>query len=89
MRNKGIKQLKCPVCGEVLEKELPFFSMNGKNYITIGRCGEHGMAKTKVRIRKNEQNDLPYAIKTTRLIDADERDAVLQKYQKSISSKSE
>ena len=89
IHDKKIRLLTCPACKKTLKKEIPLFSVNGKNYIMAGVCEEHGMVKSKIRIKKNEQKDQPYAIKTTRFINRQEREAVEEKYQKSISSKSE
>ena len=55
----------------------------------MGECETHGTVKSKIRIKKEELQGLPYAIKTIRLIDEEEKDSLKQKYQKSISSKSE
>ena len=89
LHNKKIRSLNCPVCGNRLEKSLPLFSMNNKHYFTMGECETHGTVKSKIRIKKEELQGLPYAIKTIRLIDEEEKDSLKQKYQKSISSKSE
>ncbi|MBO5552559.1 MAG: exonuclease domain-containing protein [Lachnospiraceae bacterium] len=89
LHDKKVKSLKCPVCGAKLEKSLPLFSLNNKHYFTMGICKDHGAVKSKIRIKKEELQGLPYAVKTTRLIDHDEKESLKQKYQKSISSKSE
>ena len=89
IHDKNIRRLTCPVCGKVLEKDIPVFSVNGKNYLTAGNCMDHGMVKAKIRIKKNEQKNLPYAVKTTRIINSQEKEIIEKKYQKSISSKSE
>ena len=89
LHDKKVKSLKCPVCGAKLEKSLPLFSLNNKHYFTMGICKYHGAVKSKIRIKKEELQGLPYAVKTTRLIDHDEKESLKQKYQKSISSKSE
>ncbi len=90
IKSKRIKTLKCPVCDKKLEKEIPVFSSNGKHYLMMGTCPEHGTVKAKIRVKKNELSSLPYAVKTSRLIDNEEKEALLLKYhQKSMSSKSE
>ena len=89
IHDKRIRNLSCPVCKAVLEKSIPPFSLNGKNYLMMGSCKDHGTVKAKIRIKKNEQNNLPYAVKTTRIINDEEKDALEKKYQKSISSKLE
>ena len=82
--------MKCPVCGKKLEKDIPVFSSNGKHYLMMGSCPDHGTVKAKIRVKKNELSSLPYAVKTARLIDNEEKEALLLKYhQKSMSSKSE
>ncbi len=52
LHNKRIKALICPSCERKIQKEIPLFSLNGKNYITIGDCAVHGTVKTKIRIKK-------------------------------------
>lgn len=90
LKSKRIKTLKCPVCGNKIEKEIPAFSANGKHYLMMGTCAEHGTVRAKIRIKKNELTSLPYAVKTTRIINSEEKEALFRKYdQKSISSKSE
>lgn len=89
IRDKGIRQLSCPVCKTKLNHEIPPFSLNGKNYFMMGICADHGPIKSKIRIKKNEQKNRPYAIKTTRVINHEESELIAEKYQKSISSKSE
>ena len=89
LHSKRIKNLICPACGKTVEKSLPSFSVNGRHYFMLGECKEHGPVKSKIRIKKEEQRDLPYCIKTTRLISNEEKMNIQQKYQKSISSKSE
>lgn len=86
---KKIRSIYCPTCGTKLMKEIPPFSPNGKNYLMMGKCEEHGYVKSKIRVKKDELKDKPYAIKTTRLINEEERAALEKKYQKSTSSKSE
>lgn len=89
LHNKRIKALTCPACGRKIKKSLPLFTLNGKNYLTMGECTVHGTVKSKIRIKKDELQGKPYAIKTTRLINDAEKTSVEEKYQKSISSKSE
>lgn len=89
IHDKNVRSLECPVCKRNVEKDVPTFSNNGKNYIMTGKCEEHGLVKAKIRIKKNEQKNLPYAVKTTRMISLEEMEGIKKKYQKSISSKSE
>ncbi len=89
LHDRIIRRLSCPICGNTLEKDIPLFSPNGKNYLMAGNCSEHGFVKAKIRIKKNEQENLPYAIKTIRIINNEERQALDSRYQKFISSKSE
>ena len=89
LHDRTVRRLSCPVCGEYLDKSIPLFTVNGKNYLMAGECKKHGSVKGKIRIRKNEQINLPYAIKTIRTIDHDEQRILDEKYQKFISSKSE
>ncbi len=89
IHDKRVRSLFCPVCKKELEKEIPVFSTNGKNYLMAGNCTEHGMVKAKIRIKKNEQKDQPYAVKTIRIINDEEKMILENKYQKFISSKSE
>ena len=89
LHNKRIKVLSCPVCRQKLKKEIPLFSLNSRNYQMMGECDTHGPVKSKIRIKKDELGKRPYAIKTTRLIDETDREALAEKYQKSTSSKSE
>ncbi|MCR5775076.1 MAG: exonuclease domain-containing protein [Lachnospiraceae bacterium] len=84
-----IRTLTCPICGQRIKKEIPLFSLNSKHYQMMGVCEKHGAVKAKIRIKKEEIQNLPYAVKTIRLINEEEKENLIIKYQKSISSKSE
>jgi len=43
----------CPVCGRKLRRKIRWFSENGKNFLCVAACPDHGLIKGKIRIRQN------------------------------------
>lgn len=87
LKEKRIKSLRCPICGEKLKKELPWFTLNHKHYLTKGVCEKHGDVRSKIRIKKDEIKHGVYAVKTTRLMDREEALLLLEKYKKAEEKK--
>ena len=57
--------LRCYICGKVLKKAVPWFTLNNKHYYCVGKCEEHGLMRSKLRIKKCENGNI-YLVKTVR-----------------------
>lgn len=68
LEDKEVMKLQCYVCGRNCRRKIRWFSNNNKTYYTLGICKEHGYIKSKLRLKQAE-NELFYAIKTTKLVD--------------------
>ncbi|MCM1136574.1 MAG: exonuclease domain-containing protein [Clostridium sp.] len=76
--DREVVSTKCYLCHKNLRKKVRWFSPNGKNYYSISFCPVHGYMKSKIRIRKSE-NDNVYVVKTSKFISEEESQAIIQK----------
>ena len=72
MSDKTVTSTKCYLCHKNLRKKIRWFSPNGKHYYSVSYCDNHGYMKSKIRIRKAE-NDKVYVVKTEKFISEEER----------------
>ncbi len=78
LKDKAIMSTKCNKCRRNLRKKVKWFSPNGKHYYAVSYCYLHGYQKSKVRIRKTEDNGV-YAVKTSKFISSDELKRIIEK----------
>lgn len=69
---------KCYLCHKNLRKKIRWFSPNGKHYYSVSLCPVHGYMKSKIRIRKSE-NDGVYVVKTSKFISEEDCQKIMQK----------
>ena len=69
---------KCYLCHKNLRKKVRWFTPNGKHYYSISECPVHGLMKSKIRIRKSE-NDKIYVVKTSKFITEEESHKIIEK----------
>ncbi len=69
---------KCYLCHKNLRKKVRWFTPNGKHYYSISECPVHGLMKSKIRIRKSE-NDKIYVVKTSKFITEEESRKIIEK----------
>lgn len=69
--DREVSASKCYLCHRNLKKKLKWFTINGKHYYCLAYCEKHGYFKSKIRIRKSE-DDKVFVVKTTRLITVEE-----------------
>lgn len=67
MEDREVISTKCYLCHRNIRKKIRWFTPNGKNYYSVAMCPVHGYMKSKIRIRKSE-NDMAYVVKTSRFI---------------------
>ena len=78
MKDRVVSSTRCHICGEKIRRKIRWFSENGRNYLCVAECPEHGLMKGKARIRQNASGDW-FAVKTTRPITEQEMDLVKKK----------
>lgn len=78
MEDREVISTKCYLCHRNLRKKIRWFSPNGKHYYSIAFCPIHGYMKSKIRIRKSE-NDGVYIVKTAKFISEEETQKIIQK----------
>lgn len=76
--DREVVSTKCYLCHKNIRKKIRWFSPNGKNYYSIAFCPKHGYMKSKIRVRKSE-NDKVYVVKTSRFISEEECQSIIQK----------
>lgn len=67
MADREVISTKCYLCHKNLRKKIRWFTPNGKNYYSVAFCPVHGFMKSKIRIRRSENNTF-YAVKTSKFI---------------------
>lgn len=65
--DREVSSTKCYLCHKNIRKKIRWFSPNGKNYYSVSLCPVHGYMKSKLRIRKSEE-DKVYVVKTSKFI---------------------
>lgn len=73
--DREVMNTKCYVCGKPTRRKIKWFTTNGKHYLSVSECDEHGLMKSKVRLRKAENNEI-YVVKTKKFIDAKQAEAI-------------
>lgn len=78
MEDREVVSTKCFLCHKNIRKRIRWFSPNGKHYYCISDCPSHGIMKSKIRIKKSD-NDKVYIVKTSKFISEEECDQILEK----------
>lgn len=78
LADKEVMSTRCYLCGKATHRKVKWFSPNNKHYYSVSQCDEHGLMKSKVRIRKGESGQY-YVVKTQKLIDAKQAEAIRYK----------
>jgi len=69
---------KCYLCHKNLRKKIRWFTPNGKHYYSVSECPVHGLMKSKVRIRRSEDDKI-YVVKTSKFITSEESEQLVEK----------
>lgn len=67
MEDREVISTRCYLCRRNIRKKIRWFTPNGKNYYSVAVCPVHGYMKSKIRLRKSE-NDRVYVVKTSKFI---------------------
>lgn len=86
--DKTVMGTKCYLCHKGLRRKIRWFTPNGKHYYSVSYCDKHGFMKSKVRIRKSE-NDMIYVVKTDKFITEEEVSDIRNKQEKSKQQRKE
>lgn len=78
LEDREVVSTKCYLCHKNIRKKIRWFSPNGKHYYSISLCPAHGYMKSKIRIRKSE-DDKVYVVKTSKFISEEDCKKILQK----------
>ncbi len=79
--DKTVMSTKCYLCGKNCKRVIKWFTPNGKHYYCVSYCDEHGYMKSKIRIRKSEEDKL-YVVKTMKNISEEDVDTIVSKQEK-------
>lgn len=78
LEDKEVISTKCYICHKNIRRKIKWFSPNGKHYYSISFCPVHGYMKSKIRIRKSENNNV-YVVKTSKFISEEDCQKIIQK----------
>lgn len=78
LEDREVTSTKCYLCHKNIRRKIRWFSPNGKHYYSVSYCPVHGYMKSKIRIRRSENNKV-YVIKTSKFISEQDCDKILQK----------
>lgn len=78
LEDREVISTKCYLCHKNIRKKIRWFSPNGKHYYSISLCPVHGYMKSKIRIRKSENNKV-YVVKTSKFISEKDCMKILEK----------
>ncbi len=78
LEDKEVISTRCYICHKNIKRKIKWFSPNGKHYYSISFCPVHGYMKSKIRIRKSENNNV-YVVKTSKFISEEDCQKIIQK----------
>ena len=78
MKDRVVTSTRCLSCGKKIRRSIRWFSDNGRNYLCIAQCPDHGLFRGKIRIRQN-CDDQWFVVKTVRYAGQEDVDAVRKK----------
>ena len=81
LEDKVVMETRCYLCHRQLKKKIRWFSTNGKHYYCVSYCNKHGYMKSKIRIRKSEDDRL-YVVKTEKFIGEEEIENIRTKLER-------
>ncbi len=78
LANKRVNDVICCCCHRMLRKKIRWFALNPKLYVCLAICPEHGLVRSKIRIKKSESGGV-FAIRTSKLADEAEAKLISEK----------
>lgn len=86
LADREVSSSKCYLCHRNLKKRVKWFTTNNRHYICLAYCEQHGYLKGKIRINRAAEGGV-FAVKTTKLIDEETAEAIIDKWRRQGSSK--
>lgn len=87
MRDRGIISCKCYLCGKKAVRQIPWFAVGTKSYVSLFYCAEHGFLKSKIRIKKTENGKGYFCVKTIKQISDERADALTRHYEELLEKR--
>ena len=78
LEDKTVTDIICQQCRRMLRKKVHWFSINQKQYFSLGICPEHGYVRGKIRMKKAENGQF-YAVKTLKAVDGEGVQSIFHK----------
>lgn len=78
MEDREVISTKCYICHKNIRRKIRWFTPNGKHYYSVSICPVHGYMKSKIRLRKSE-NDKVYVVKTSKFITEEDSEKLIQR----------
>lgn len=78
LADREVTSTKCYLCHKNLRKKIRWFSPNGKHYYSAAYCDKHGFMKSKIRIKRTD-NEKVFVVKTMKFISKEGMDDILEK----------
>lgn len=78
LEDREVISTKCYLCHKNIRRKIRWFSPNGKHYYSISHCPVHGYMKSKIRIRKSE-NDGVFVVKTSKFISEEDCQKIIER----------
>ncbi len=79
MKDRKVTSTKCYLCGKNAKKKIRWFASGGKNFSCLAYCEEHGYLKGKIRLKKCENSDGFFCVKTIKQVDVDRAGDLLER----------
>lgn len=79
MKDRKVTSTKCYLCGKTARKKIRWFASGGKNFSCLAYCEEHGYLKGKIRLKKCENSEGFFCVKTIKQIDVDRAGDLLER----------
>ena len=78
LASRKVNEVMCCCCHRLLRKKIRWFAVNSKLYVCLAVCPEHGLIRSKIRIKKSESGNV-FAVRTTKLATEKAALAIAQK----------
>jgi len=73
--DRDLRTTKCYQCGETAMKKIRWFAGKTRAYYCLAKCPEHGYMRGKIRLKRTDDG-LFFAVKTLRLVDNEQAQAI-------------
>lgn len=78
LEDREVISTKCYLCHKNIRRKIRWFSPNGKHYYSVSLCPVHGYMKSKIRIKKSENNGV-FVVKTSKFISEEDCQKIIEK----------